>query len=123
MRPQRGDVPAGFHGYRTTVTHPCFEAGEEALELTQSASEQIVNVASLRNALSKFGRRGIGIALDDRDVVEGVAQYAAGAHACQTAADHQSPSGGHRPLQPRPANLAAPMRRLSLHAPEAATRW
>src|SRR6516225_8384716 len=89
-------------------------AGEEALELTQSASEQIVNVASLRNARSKVGRRGIGIALDDRDLVEDVAQNAGGAHARQTAADHQSASGGHGPLPPRPANLAASMHRLSL---------
>src|SRR5215471_15592416 len=114
MRPQRRGVPAGFHGYRAALTHPGFEAGEEALELAQSASKQIVNVASLRNARSKVGRRGIGIALDDRDLVEDVAQNAGGAHARQTAADHQSVSGGHVPPLPRPANLAAPTRRLSL---------
>src|SRR5215472_9561293 len=114
MRPQRRGVPAGFHGYRATLAHPGFEAGEEALELAQSASEQIVNVASLRNARSKVGRQRIGIALDDRDLVEDVAQNAGGAHARQTAADHQSASDGHGPLPPRPANLAASMHRLSL---------
>src|SRR5215471_17430335 len=98
MRPQRRGVPGGFHGYRAALTHPGFKAGEEALELAQSASEQIVNVASLRNARSKVGRRGIGIALDDRDVIDDVAQNAGGAHARQTAADHQSASGGHGPL-------------------------
>src|SRR5215468_11351215 len=95
MRPQRRGVPAAFHGYRATLTHPGFEAGEEALELTQSASEQIVNVTSLWNTLSKVGRRGIGIALDNRDMIDDVAQNAGGAHARQTAADHQSASGGH----------------------------
>jgi hypothetical protein len=110
MRPQRRGVPAGFHGYRATLTHPGFEAGEEAFELAQSASEQIVNVASLWNALSKVGPRGIGIAFDDRDLVEDVAQNAGGAHPRQTAADHQSASGGHGPLPPKAAILAAPMR-------------
>src|SRR6516162_2972627 len=116
MRPQRRGVPAGFHGYRATLAHPGFEAGEEALELAQSASEQVVNVASLRNALSKVGRRGMGIALDDRDLVEDLAQNAGGAHPRQTTADHQSASGAHGPLPRRPANLAALMRR-----PEPAT--
>src|SRR6516165_12006730 len=114
MRPQRRGVPAGFHGYRATLTHPGFEAGEEALELAQSAREQIVNVASLRYARSKVGRRGVSIALDDRDLVEDVAQNAGGAHARQTTADHQSASSGHGPLPPRSANLAAPVRQLSL---------
>src|SRR5215469_6046605 len=114
MRPQRRGIPSCFDGYRATLTHPRFEAGEETLELAQSASEQIVNVASLRNALSKVGRRGIGIALDDRDLVENVAQNAGGAYPRQTTADHQSASGAHGPLPTRPANLAASTRRLSL---------
>ena len=37
-------------------------------------------MAGLRNARSKFGRRGIGIALDDRDLVDEVAQHAGGTH-------------------------------------------
>src|SRR5262245_41609186 len=95
MRPQCRGVPAGFHGYSAALTHPDFKAGKKALELAQSASEQIVNVASLRNARSKVERRGIGVALDDRHLVEVVAQNTRGAHARQTAADHQSASGGH----------------------------
>jgi len=85
-------------GTAPRFAHPSFEAGKEALELEQPASEQIVNVASLRNAGPKVRRRGIGIALDDRDLIEDVAQNAGGAHARQTAADHQSASGGHGQL-------------------------
>src|SRR5215510_3211883 len=114
MRPQRRGVPGGLHRNRAALAYPCFEAREETLELAQPASEQIVNVASLRNALPKVERRGIGIALDDRDRVEVVAQNAGSAHARQTAADHQSASGGHGRLLPTPANLAAAMPRLSL---------
>src|SRR5262249_47897860 len=104
---------AGFHGYRAALTHPGFEAGEEALELAQSAGEEIVNVASLRDARSKVRRGGIGIALDDRDLVEVVAQDTGGAHARQTAADHQSASGGHGRPPSRMADLATPSGRRS----------
>src|SRR5262249_16636989 len=116
MRPQRRGVPACFHGYRATLAHPRFEAGEEALELAQSASEQGVNVASWRTAGRKVGRRGGGTAPNDRDLVEALAQTGGGAHPRQTAADHQSASGAHGPLPTRPANPAALMRR-----PEPAT--
>src|SRR6478672_8403787 len=114
MGPQRRGVPGGLHRNRAALAYPGFEAGEETLELTQPASEQIVNVASLRNALPKVERRGIGIALDDRDRVEMVTQNAGGAHARQTAADHQSASGGHGRLLPTGANLAATIPRHSL---------
>src|SRR5215470_11124204 len=96
VRPKRRGVPAAFNRYRAALAHPGFEAGEKTLELAQSASEQIVDMARLRNARSKVGRRGIGVTLDDRDLVETVAQDARGAHARQAAADHQSASGGHQ---------------------------
>src|SRR5262245_48468840 len=39
VRPQRRGVPAAFNGHRAALTHPGFEAGEEALELAQPAGQ------------------------------------------------------------------------------------
>src|SRR5690349_17494164 len=46
VRPQCRGVPSAFNRHRAALTHPGFEAGEKALELAQSASEQVVNMAS-----------------------------------------------------------------------------
>src|SRR5262245_12368972 len=98
MRPQSRGIPTAFHGYRATLPHSGFETGEDAFELEQSAGEAIVHVARLRNSPPKIRRRGIGIALDDCDLVDDVTQHAGGAHTSQTAADHQSASRGHGPV-------------------------
>src|SRR4029450_8685141 len=94
MWPQRRDVPAAFHRHRSALAHPALEAGEEALELAKAARQQIVHVASLRDSRSKVVSRGIGIALDDRDPVDEVAEHTSGTHARQTAADHEGAGGG-----------------------------
>src|SRR5215831_8619689 len=52
--PQCRDVPAGFHRHRSALPHSALEAREEALELTKATRQQIVHVASLRDAWSKL---------------------------------------------------------------------
>jgi hypothetical protein len=82
MWPQGRNIPTGFHRDSSTLPHPALEAGEEALEFAQAARQQIMDMAGLRDARSKVVRRGIGIALDDRDRVDKVAQDPGGTHPC-----------------------------------------
>jgi hypothetical protein len=90
----RRDVPAGFHCHRSAVAHPTLEAREKAVELTEAARQEIVDVTGLRDPCSKLVGRGIGIALDDRDRVDNVAEHSGSTHARQAAAEHES-AGGH----------------------------
>jgi len=76
------------------LAHPALEAGEEALELVKAARQQIVYVAGLWDSRSKVVGREIGIALDDRDPVDDVAEHTGGTHACQAAANHEGTGGG-----------------------------
>src|SRR5262245_53244632 len=95
MWPQCRDVPAAFHRHRSAFAHPALEAREEALELAKATRQQIVYVAGLRDSWSKVERRGIRIALDDRDPVDDVAQHTRGTHPRQAAADHDGAGGGY----------------------------
>jgi hypothetical protein len=72
------------------------EAGEKAVEFGQAARQQIVYMAGLRDSRSKLVRRSIGIALDNRDIVDKVAKDTGGAHTGQAAADHDCIGGSHR---------------------------
>src|SRR5262249_3073232 len=93
--PQRRSVPAALHRHRAALAHPALEAGEEAFELAKAARQQIMHVAGLRDSRSKVRGRGIGIALDDRDPVDEVAEHTGSTHARQAAADHNCAGDGH----------------------------
>jgi hypothetical protein len=77
------------------------EARKEALELAKAARQQIVHVACLRDSRPKVEARGIGIALDDRDAVDEVAEHTAGTHARHAATDHEGAGGGHGVIRER----------------------
>src|SRR5262249_44790260 len=95
MWPQGRCVPAGLHRHRAPLAHPLLEPWEEAVELTEAARQEIVHVTGLRDPGSEVETRGIGIALDDRDPVNNVAEHTRGAHPGQAAADHERARAGH----------------------------
>ena len=90
------NVPTGFHRYSSAIAHPLLEAGEKAVEFLQAARQQIMYMAGLRDSRSKLVSRSIGIALDDRDIVDKVAKDTGGAHTGQAAANHDRTGGSQR---------------------------
>jgi hypothetical protein len=90
------NVPTGFHCYGPVMAHPLLEAGEKALEFAQAARQQIMDMAGLWYSRAKLVSRRIGIALDNRDMVDKVIKDTGGAHTGQAAADHDCIGGSHR---------------------------
>ena len=88
---QQAHIPRPPNGYGALSGEVCSKARQQFLEDLCAASEEDMQVARLRHALSECRIGGEPVAVDDDDVGEAIRQNARGQEAGHAAADHDGP--------------------------------